>query len=113
MLSLASVYQMWGELVHFTNNETANGSRLPFFSVVLIFCIAVIWGIYKNRRWSLYVFLSMTLFMTGCFLLFRLEIQGYLGVIDYWIVANFVMLDSIVIKVLLRLNSKNIFDKGH
>jgi len=86
--------------------------ELAFFTVVLGFSLAILTGIYKNKKWALYVFISLVFFMGGNFIMLRININGSLELIDFWIVICTLGVSGIVMRVVQGLDSEAIFSKN-
>ena len=107
ILSLEKIISGTDEL----KNSFIEINKISFFFVVLLFTVFVLFGIYKNKKWSLFVFLSLILFMTGSYIMFRLNINNTLFLIDLWVVVCFLGVFGAVLNVLLKMKSSSLFDE--
>ena len=111
MLLLVSLYQV-ATAIDDMSSLHSGARKIALFSVIAFFSISVLVGVYKNRKWSLYVFLSMTIFMVGSFISIRLATESTLVTIDYIIILSGMVVSGPVLYVLSKMKTLNLFSEN-
>jgi hypothetical protein len=112
LIVLGSVYVIIKDVNLLLSDNVISYGELAFFTVTLGFSLAILTGIYKNKKWALYIFISMVFFMGGNFIILRLSLNGALELVDFWIITCTLGVSAIVIRVMLKLDSMAIFSKN-
>lgn len=112
LIVLGSTYVIIRDVNLLLRDAVISYGELAFFTVVLGFSLAILTGIYKNKKWALYVFISLVFFMGGNFIMLRINLNGSLELIDFWIVICTLGVSGIVMRVVQRLDSEVIFSKN-
>lgn len=79
-------------------------------SIVILLSLFYLLGLYKNKKWALYVFLAIPSFMLAIFLSERLHQNGAIVVADGMVISGFVLVLFLVLRVIVMTKSDRIFD---
>ncbi len=105
-----SGYFIFSEISMLLSSNAIESGKVSLFITLLMFSLVILTGIYRNKKWALYVFLSKIFFMTGLFITYRLRFDE-LALVDYWIIFCFVAVSSFVLYLLSKLQTNEIFSE--
>lgn len=111
-LVLGSAYLLVNQIIALSDTDSRLAMNLILCLTAFAFSTTCLLGIFLNRKWGLYVFLSFIFLFTGIYIQARIDINGSLISVDLFVISGALIIFALVLPVIYQLKTNCIFTRN-